>query len=123
MYTGAGTQRRLRRAHRPLIANRRTYSVVIAAALAALLRAPIGRTGAASSSSIAQELSPSKPTPPDMKRRLTMRQRWQWVVALAAVVVVAYLLLPLWAAVVAVAFMLAFAVPPLIHSGRRRVRR
>jgi predicted PurR-regulated permease PerM len=58
-----------------------------------------------------------------MKRRLTMRQRWQWIVALAAVVVVVYLLLPRWAVVVAVAFVLAFAVPPLIRSGRRRVRR
>jgi phage shock protein PspC (stress-responsive transcriptional regulator) len=59
-----------------------------------------------------------------MKRKLTMRERWQWLVALAALVVVVFLLLPLWATVIAIAFILAFAVPPLIHSRRRRrVRR
>jgi Flp pilus assembly protein TadB len=60
----------------------------------------------------------------DMRRKLTMRERWQWLVALAALVVVIYLLLPLWVTVVAIAFVLAFAVPSLIHSRRRRrVRR
>ena len=60
-----------------------------------------------------------------MKRKLTMRERWQWLVALAAVVIVVYLLLPLWVTVSRrVALVMAFAVPPLIHSRRRRrVRR
>ena len=60
----------------------------------------------------------------DMKRRLTMRERWQWIVALAAALVVAYLLLPLWMTVLVAALVLAFAVPPRIHSKHhRRARR
>jgi predicted PurR-regulated permease PerM len=59
-----------------------------------------------------------------MRRSLTMRDRFQWAVALAAAVVVAYLLLPLWMAVVAAALVLTFAVPPLVRpKQRRRARR
>ena len=59
-----------------------------------------------------------------MKRRLTMRDRYQWLVAIVAVLVVVYLLLPVWVAVVAVAAVLAFAVPPLVRpTGRRHARR
>jgi predicted PurR-regulated permease PerM len=55
-----------------------------------------------------------------MSRRLSQRQRFQWAVALAAGVLVAYLLLPLWICVLAAALVLAFAVPPLVHPTKRR---
>jgi predicted PurR-regulated permease PerM len=58
-----------------------------------------------------------------MSRRLTPRQRFQWVVALAAGVLVSYLLLPLWVTIVIAAAVLAFAVPPLVHQKKRGVFR
>ncbi len=53
------------------------------------------------------------------RTRLTLQHRFQWLVALVAVVIVVYLLLPLWATVVAVAFVVAFALPPLLRPRRR----
>jgi hypothetical protein len=57
-----------------------------------------------------------------MKRRLAIRDRLAWLVALLALGVVAYVFLPLWVVVAAVVLLLG--VPLLLRrSGRSRSRR
>jgi len=53
-----------------------------------------------------------------MKRRIVGRDRLAWLVALVAVGVVLYLVLPLWVLVVAV--VLAVGVPILVRRSRRQ---
>ena len=57
-----------------------------------------------------------------MKRRLAVRDRLAWVLALVALGVVAYVFLPLWVVVAAVVLLLG--VPLLLRrNGRSRSRR
>ena len=57
-----------------------------------------------------------------MRRRLALRDRLAWAVALVALGVVAYVFLPLWVVVAAVVLLLG--VPVLLRqSGRSRSRR
>jgi predicted PurR-regulated permease PerM len=58
-----------------------------------------------------------------MSRPLSLRDRWQWLVAFLAVVVVVYLVAPLWVTVIAAALVLAFGLPPLLRRKRHRARR
>jgi Flp pilus assembly protein TadB len=58
-----------------------------------------------------------------MSRPLSLRDRWQWLVAFLAVVVVVYLVAPLWVTVIAVALVLAFGLPALVRRKRHRARR
>jgi Flp pilus assembly protein TadB len=58
-----------------------------------------------------------------MSRPLSLRDRWQWLVAFLAVVVVVYLVAPLWVTVIAVALVLAFGLPALLRPKRHRARR
>jgi len=51
-----------------------------------------------------------------MKRRLAIRDRMMWLVALVALGVVAYILLPLWLVVAAVVVLLG--VPVLLRQAR-----
>jgi Flp pilus assembly protein TadB len=56
-----------------------------------------------------------------MKRRLAMRDRLAWVVAVAAVGVAVYLVVPLWAT--AAAAVLVVGVIALLRRSRRGARR
>jgi len=56
-----------------------------------------------------------------MKRRLAGRDRLAWIVALVALGVVLYLVLPLWALIAAV--MVVVGVPLLVRHNRERTRR
>jgi Flp pilus assembly protein TadB len=52
-----------------------------------------------------------------MKRRLAVRDRLVWVIAVVAVGIVVYLVLPTW--VIAVAVVLAVGVPVALRRSRR----
>jgi Flp pilus assembly protein TadB len=56
-----------------------------------------------------------------MKHRRAMRDRLAWIVALAAIAVVLYIVVPLWVLVVAVA--VAIAVPLFLRRNRARSNR